>query len=99
MTATTDSTDRPTTNQPGRTDQPHSRLVGGRLMPPTTANRDTIRADRADQGRAHRADRAPSAREAAAADRADALSEEVAASYEKANARGAAARGEGAIST
>lgn len=79
-----------------KTDQDRSRMVGDRLAPPTTPNRDTIKEDRAALDTSHRADRDPTAEEEQAAERtADHAGDDVAEAYEEMLERGAAQEGEG----
>jgi hypothetical protein len=78
-----------------KTDQDHARLIGDRLAPPTTPDRDTIREDRAALGAPHTADRPPTPEEEEAAERAGALDPKAAQAYKDAIKRGAAQEGEG----
>ena len=78
-----------------KTDQDAPRKVGDRLAPPTTPDRATIREDRAALASEHDADRPPTPDEEGAADQAEDLDPEVAASYKEALERGAAQQGEG----
>jgi hypothetical protein len=79
-----------------RTDQDEARMVGDRLAPPTTPDKDTIKEDRAALGAEHRADRGPTPDEEAAADRtAGSADGEVGDRYEEMLERGAAQEGEG----
>jgi hypothetical protein len=78
-----------------KTDQDDARRVGDRLAPPTTPDRQTIGEDRASLDSEHDADRPPTPEEEAAAERADELDPNVAASYKDAIERGAAQQGEG----
>jgi hypothetical protein len=79
-----------------KTDQDHARMVGDRLAPPTTPNRDTIKEDRAAMDAPHRADRAPTSDEEAAAQRSeDSADGDVSDRYKDMLERGAAQEGEG----
>ncbi|MEQ1786464.1 MAG: hypothetical protein ABL966_05380 [Acidimicrobiales bacterium] len=79
-----------------KTDQDGSRMVGDRLAPPTTPNRDTIKEDRAALDASHEADRDPTDEEERAAERtADSADGDVAEAYEDMLERGAAQEGEG----
>lgn len=79
-----------------KTDQDGSRMVGDRLAPPTTPNRDTIKEDREALDTSHQADRDPTAEEEQAAERtADSADGDVAEAYEEMLERGAAQEGEG----
>jgi hypothetical protein len=78
------------------TDQDHARMIGDRLAPPTTPDKDTIREDRAVLDAAHDAGRGPTPEEEQAAQRrADSANQDVAAHYEKMLETGAAQEGEG----
>lgn len=78
-----------------KTDQDEPRMVGDRLAPPTTPDRETIKQDREMLDEPHDADRPPTPEEEAAAERAGPLDPDVAESYEEALERGAAQQGEG----
>lgn len=78
-----------------KTDQDEARMVGDRLAPPTTPDKDTIGEDREAKDQAHAADRMPTPEEEAAAERSGPLDPKVAESYEEAIERGAAQKGEG----
>jgi hypothetical protein len=79
-----------------KTDQDTSRMVGDRLAPPTTPDRDTIKEDRAALDTAHEAGPGPTPDEEAAADRsAGSADAEVAEHYEDMLETGAAQEGEG----
>lgn len=77
-----------------RTDQDHAREVDGRLAPPTTPDRDTIKEDRAAVDNDHTADRPPTDEESEAAESQE-LDPEAASAYKEALERGAAQKGEG----
>lgn len=79
-----------------KTDQDEARMVGDRLAPPTTPDKDTIKEDRAALDTSHQADREPTDDEAAAAERSEASADEdVSESYKEMLERGAAQEGEG----
>lgn len=79
-----------------KTDQDTSRMVGDRLAPPTTPDKDTIKEDRAALGASHQADREPTPEEEAAADRtAGSLDADVSEHYADMLEKGAAQEGEG----
>jgi hypothetical protein len=79
-----------------KTDQDEARMVGDRLAPPTTPDKDTIREDRAALDTEHRADREPTPDEETAADRtARSAGGEVGDRYEEMLERGVAQEGEG----
>ncbi len=78
------------------TDQDEARMVGDRLAPPTTPDKNAIREDRRDVHAAHDADRMPTPEEEQAAERgAGHLDEDAKESYEEMLERGAAQEGEG----
>ena len=80
-----------------KTDQDESRMVGDRLAPPTTPDKDTIKEDRAAVDASHDADRAPTPDEEAAAERSASTADDgVTEHYEEMLERGAAQKGEGA---
>jgi hypothetical protein len=79
-----------------KTDQDEARMVGDRLAPPTTPDRDTIKEDRAALDATHEAGRGPTPEEEEAADRsAGSADGEVAEHYEDMLETGAAQEGEG----
>jgi hypothetical protein len=78
-----------------KTDQDDARMIGARLAPPTTPDRDTIKQDRAALDAPHTADRPPTPEEEAVADAADDLDPDAAEAYKEALERGAAQQGEG----
>ena len=78
------------------TDQDEPRMVGDRLAPPTTPDKDTIKEDRAALDAEHDAGRGPTPEEEEAAERSkDSATPEVAESYEEMLETGAAQEGEG----
>lgn len=79
-----------------KTDQDQARMVGDRLAPPTTPDKDTIKEDRAALDTSHQADRLPTDDEEAAAERSEASADDdVSESYKEMLERGAAQEGEG----
>jgi hypothetical protein len=79
-----------------KTDQDEARMVGDRLAPPTTPDKDTIREDREALGKDHGAGPGPTPEEEAAAERsAGSADGEVSERYEEMLEKGAAQEGEG----
>ena len=79
------------------TDQDEARKIGDRVAPPTTPDRETIAEDRREAGSSHDADRPPTDEEARKAEESGDVSDDVSASYQAANERGANTEGEGRI--